>query len=120
MKPDLEEELAEEPSQVETVLASATENQRWDPIGGTTGERILPLHGDDEDDDGLPPSAGLVEAGVNAAEFDQMIEADKADPEEEEDVEPLTEEEESDHEGDEEADEDNEDVLVITPADEDE
>ena len=116
MKPDLEEELAEEPSQVEAVLAAATENQRWDPIGGTTGERILPLHGDDEDDDGLPPSAGLVEAGVNAAEFDQMLEADKADPEEDEDA--LTEEEESEHEGFD-ADDDDDDEL-LSPADEEE
>lgn len=117
MKPDLEEELAEEPSQVEAVLAAATENQRWDPIGGTTGERILPLHGDDEDDDGLPPSAGLVEAGVNAAEFDQMIEADKADPEEEDEAEALTEEEESAHGG---FDLDDEDEDLVNPADEEE
>jgi len=81
MKADVEDDLAEESNPVEVLLNAASEEERWDPVLGSQGKRRPALHGDEEDEDGLPQGALLVEAGVRAAEFDQMLESDKADPE---------------------------------------
>ncbi|MDB6075468.1 MAG: hypothetical protein JWO89_3108 [Verrucomicrobiaceae bacterium] len=80
MKTDLEDDLQED-SDKEAILESVPEDQRWDPIGGSEGKRNMPLHGEDadEDEDGRPRGAVLVEDGVQAAEFDQMLQADRAD-----------------------------------------
>jgi hypothetical protein len=90
MKTDLEDDLAAEPNPVEEILETATEEERWDPVLGSQGERKPALYGDDDDDeDGRAPGAMLVESGVEAAEYDQMLQSDKADPaadDEDEDV----------------------------------
>ncbi len=82
MKADLEDQLAEEANPVDELLDNASQAERWDPVLGSEGERKPALYGDDEDDeDGRPQGASMVEAGVEAAEFDQMLQSDKADPE---------------------------------------
>ena len=81
MKADVEDDLAEEANPVDVLLNAASEEERWDPVQGSQGKRRPALHDDEEDEDGLPQGALLVEAGVRAAEYDQMLESDKADPE---------------------------------------
>ncbi|MDB6137271.1 MAG: hypothetical protein JWO94_343 [Verrucomicrobiaceae bacterium] len=80
MKTDLEDDLVAATDPHDAILNEAPEDKRWDPIGGSEGERVKPLYGDDEDEDGRSGAVTLVEEGIAAAEFDQMLQADKADP----------------------------------------
>ena len=81
MKPDVEEDLSAEPNPIETILDSVPEEERWDPVLGSQGKRKLIMHNDDDDEDGRPAGAVLVEAGVEAAEYDQMLHSERqSDP----------------------------------------
>lgn len=84
MKTDLEDDLAANPTLKDAILEAAPEEERWNPIGGSQGRRNPPLHNDGEDEDGRSEGEQMVEAGVEAAEYDQMLEADKADLEKDE------------------------------------
>jgi len=79
MKTDLEDDLAAEPSLLE-ILDMTRENEGWDMTGGSKGERAMPIRDDEEDDEGRSNTAAMVESGVEAAEFDQMLQADKNEP----------------------------------------
>ena len=59
------------------LLESAPESERWDPVHGSTGEKVPAAPGEDEDDEGQSDSARLFEAGVHEAEHDQMLQAAK-------------------------------------------
>jgi hypothetical protein len=59
------------------ALESAPESERWDPIHGSTGEKVRVSPGEDEDDEGQSDSARLFEEGVREAEHDQMLQASK-------------------------------------------
>jgi hypothetical protein len=59
----------------ETVLESAPESERWDPVHGSTGHKVPAASSDDEDDEGRSDHERLVEEGVNEAERDQMLQA---------------------------------------------
>jgi len=61
----------------ETVLESAPESERWDPLPGSTGHQAPESSSEDEDDEGRSQSEQLVEEGVQEAEHDQMLQASK-------------------------------------------
>lgn len=58
-----------------TVLESAPESERWDPLPGSQGHKAPEASSEDEDDDGRSDSARLVEEGLAEAEHDQMLQA---------------------------------------------
>jgi len=56
-------------------LESFSEDERWDPVPGSTGHRTEAPPDEDEDEEGRDEKARLFEGGVNEAEHDQMVEA---------------------------------------------
>ncbi len=56
-------------------LESLPEEERWDPVPGSTGFQVPDSPPEDEDDEGLSEVAQLVEQGVAEAEHDQMVQA---------------------------------------------
>jgi len=62
----------------DAVLESAPESERWDPVGGSIGHKVAVVSSDDEDEEGRSNSERLVEEGVQEAEHDQMLQAAKA------------------------------------------
>lgn len=56
-------------------LESASEEDRWDPIHGSTGHQAEESASEDEDEDGRSESAQLYEEGVSEAAHDQMLQA---------------------------------------------
>jgi hypothetical protein len=58
-----------------TVLESAPESERWDPVPGSTGHKVPAAPSDDEDDEGRSDSERLIEEGIAGAEHDQMLQA---------------------------------------------
>lgn len=62
-----------------TLLESAPESERWDPIPGSVGGKIQATAGEDEDEEGRSDNQKLVEEGVAGAEHDQMIHARRND-----------------------------------------
>jgi hypothetical protein len=65
----------------ETVLASAPESERWDPIPASTGSKVPVGPGEDEDEEGRSDQERLVEEGIEGAEHDQMRQAATNDAE---------------------------------------
>jgi hypothetical protein len=61
----------------ETILESAPEAQRWDPLPGSTGHKVPVASSEDEDDEGRSDNEKLVEEGIEGAEHDQMRQAAK-------------------------------------------
>ena len=61
----------------DSVLESAPESERWDPVHGSMGHKAPESSSDDENEDGRSGSARLVEEGVAEAEHDQMLQAAK-------------------------------------------
>jgi hypothetical protein len=66
----------------EAILNAAPESERWDPLPGSTGHRVEPTSNEDEDSEGRIDSERLVDEGVAEAEQDQMVQAAKAEREE--------------------------------------
>jgi hypothetical protein len=56
----------------ETALESAPESERWDPVPGSTGQKVPVTPSEDEDEEGRSDNERLVEEGVAEAEHDQM------------------------------------------------
>jgi len=58
------------------LLESAPNSERWDPVSGSTGHEVeaMPY----EDDEDRSDTERLVEEGVQEAEHDQMLQAAKA------------------------------------------
>ena len=79
-KRELTGEPDEDPNDIE--LESAPESERWDPVYGSTGHKVPVISNDDEDDEGRSDSERLVEEGVQEAEHDQMIQAARAERQE--------------------------------------
>jgi hypothetical protein len=67
----------------ESVLESAPESERWDPVPGSTGHKVPVAASEDEDDEGRSDNEKLVEEGAAEAELDlerqATIEAAKED-----------------------------------------
>ena len=62
----------------ESVLESAPESERWDPMPGSTGHKVPVASGDDEDDEGRSDNERLVDEGIAGAEHDQTRQAARA------------------------------------------
>jgi hypothetical protein len=62
----------------EATLESVPESERWDPMPGSTGHKVLVPFNDDEDDEGRSDNERLVEEGVAGAEHDQKVQAARA------------------------------------------
>jgi len=67
----------------DAILNAAPESERWDPLPGSTGHKVETSADDDEDAEGRSDSEQLVEQGIAEAEHDQMVQAAKAEQEEE-------------------------------------
>ena len=63
----------------EALLEAAPESERWDPVPGSTGQKVETAAGDDEDADGRSDNEILVEQGINEAELDQAKAASRRD-----------------------------------------
>jgi hypothetical protein len=61
----------------ESILESAPESERWDPVPGTPGRQAPESSSEDDDDEGRSLGERLVAEGVNEAEHDQMLQAAK-------------------------------------------
>ena len=59
----------------QTSQESLPEEERWDPVPGSTGFQVPDSPPEDEDDDGRSEGAQLFEQGVAEAEHDQMLQA---------------------------------------------
>jgi hypothetical protein len=59
----------------ETILESAPESKRWDPVPGSTGQKVPVAPSEDEDEEGRSDNERLVEEGIQGAEHDQMRQA---------------------------------------------
>lgn len=68
-QPDLDPKTA--------MLESVPESERWDPVPGSTGEKVPVAAGEDEDDEGRSDNERLVDEGVAEAELDQNLQAAK-------------------------------------------
>jgi hypothetical protein len=61
------------------ALEAAPESERWDPVPGSTGNKVPVAASEDEDDEGRSDNELLVEQGIAEAEHDQMRQASKND-----------------------------------------
>ncbi len=59
------------------LLESAPESERWDPVHGSTGHKIVAAPGEDEDEDGRSDKERLVAEGVDHADHDQTRHANR-------------------------------------------
>ena len=57
------------------LLESLSEDERWDPVPGSSGHQAETSAREDEDEEGRTESAQLFEEGVNEAAHDQMLQA---------------------------------------------
>ena len=62
----------------QSTFESASEDDRWDPIHGSTGHQVEESASEDEDEDGRDETAQLYEEGVSEAAHDQMLQAARA------------------------------------------
>ena len=68
-KPDLDPK--------EEILEAAPESERWDPVPGSTGEKVDMATSEDEDADGRSDNEILIEQGISEAALDQAKAAAK-------------------------------------------
>ena len=61
----------------ETLLESASESERWNPVPGSTGHKVPAAPSDDENEEGRSDNERLVAEGIEGAEHDQMRQATK-------------------------------------------
>ena len=59
----------------ETILESAPESERWNPLPGSPGHKASVNESEDEDDEGRSDNETLVETGIASAEEDQAAKA---------------------------------------------
>lgn len=70
----------------QAMMESLSEDERWNPIPGSTGYQAEESASEDEDEDGNGESAQLFEEGVGEASHDQMLQAAKAAAEEDSNI----------------------------------
>jgi hypothetical protein len=63
----------------EAVLESAPESERWNPLPGSIGHKVLTAPGEDEDEDGRSDNERLVGEGIAEAELDKARQASRTD-----------------------------------------
>jgi len=66
----------------EEALESAPESERWDPVAGSTGNKVPAAPGEDEDDEGRSDNERLVDEGIAEAELDHSRQATGEDEKE--------------------------------------
>jgi len=59
----------------ETILETAPESERWDPVPGSTGHKVPAAPSADEDEEGRSDNERLVDEGIAGAELDQTRQA---------------------------------------------
>ena len=59
------------------ALEAVPESERWNPVPGSTGQKVPETPSVDEDDEGRSNQELLVEKGIADAEHDQMNKAAK-------------------------------------------
>lgn len=64
-----------DPDANEAVLDDAPESERWNPVSGSTGQKVPAAPSDDEDEEGRSDKERLVEEGITEAEDDQIRQA---------------------------------------------
>ena len=84
LKEDYEQAIREltggpEKDEQQCALESTSEEERWKSFPDATGHQVAEHTSDEEDEDGRGESAQLVEEGVSEAEHDQMLQAAKAE-----------------------------------------
>lgn len=62
----------------ETLLESAPESERWNPVPGSNGYKVPVAAGEDEDEEGRSDHERLVDEGIAHAERDQAFKAASA------------------------------------------
>ena len=62
----------------DAILESAPESERWDPMPGSTGQKVSAAPSEDEDDEGRSDNERLVEGGIAEAEIEQSFQAARA------------------------------------------
>ena len=62
----------------DAILESAPEAERWDPVPGSTGQKVPATPSEDEDDEGRSDKERLVEGGIAEAEIEQSFQATRA------------------------------------------
>jgi hypothetical protein len=62
----------------DAILESAPESERWDPVHGSTGQKVPAAPSEDEDDEGRSDNERLVEGGIAEASIEQSFQATKA------------------------------------------
>lgn len=63
------------------ALESVSESERWDPVPGSTGEKVPATASEDEDDEGRSDGERLIDEGLEEAELDERRQAAKEDGE---------------------------------------
>jgi hypothetical protein len=61
----------------ESLLESAPESERWDPVPGSEGRKVPAAPSADEDDEGRSDNERLVDEGIAGAEHDQSRQASR-------------------------------------------
>mgnify|MGYP001598364404 CR=1 FL=1 len=59
----------------EAAFELAPESDRWDPVSGSTGQKIVAAPSEDEDAEGRSDNERLVEEGIAEAELDHRRQA---------------------------------------------
>jgi hypothetical protein len=67
-----------DPNPKQTILESAPESDRWNPVPGSTGNKVPVTPSADEDAEGRSDNEIMVETGIAAAEQNQSIQANQA------------------------------------------
>jgi hypothetical protein len=62
----------------DALLESAPESERWDPVHGSTGQKVPVAPSEDEDDEGRSDNERLVEGGIAEASIEHSFQATKA------------------------------------------
>ena len=62
-----------------SFLESVSEEDRWEPVPRARGQEVEESGSEEEDEDGRGEDVQLVEEGVSEAEHDQMVQAARAD-----------------------------------------
>jgi hypothetical protein len=61
----------------ESVLDSAPESERWNPVPGSIGQKVQVAASEDEDEEGRSDNERLVDEGVGEAELDLRNQASR-------------------------------------------
>jgi hypothetical protein len=63
----------------DALLEAVPESEGWEPVHGSSGHKIQPAQGEDEDEEGRSDKERLVAEGIEEAEHDQRNQAVRED-----------------------------------------